>query len=176
MWRSIVMLLWAWAAFGVASAGAQSAAEYAGAVSVAGSAAARTPAPKMSSKFAASTPAQARSGAKPGSQFKHLPAPSGEPADVANRNELESRAGEDAGKLLLRSEPGKARIWVNGKVVGDTPLLLVLPPDRYSIEARGMRSGSARQAADLLPNETREIIMTLEQRYPTQVVLQVGTL
>jgi hypothetical protein len=125
----------------------------------------------MPDKLPAPKPGQPRSASKRDSQFKHLPVRTGEPADAANRKYLEDRAGTEPGKLLLRSEPEKARVWVNGKVVGETPLLLVLAPDRYTIEVQGIRSGSARREADLLPNETREIMMKLEQRYPAQVHL-----
>ncbi|MBF8304916.1 MAG: hypothetical protein HW398_104 [Acidobacteria bacterium] len=101
-----------------------------------------------------------------------MPARSGEPLDAANRKELERQAGNDAGKLLIRSSSAEAKAWINGKLVGNTPLLLLLAPGQYKVELRGSRSEFAQGSVDLLPNETREFVMELEQRYPSQVRLR----
>lgn len=169
---------------GVSFAGAQAAGEYAGAVSSMGSVGVGAAQPKVpdklpvpppaqaSSPAQGSSPAQAGSAAKPGSKFKHLPARSGEPLEVMNRRELERQAGNDAGKLLIRSSSAEATAWINGKRVGGTPLLLLLAPGQYKVELRGSRSEFAQGNVDLLPNETREFVMELEQRYPSQVRLR----
>ena len=121
----------------------------------------------------AGSPAQAGSTAKPGAKFKHLPARNGEPVEVMNRRELERQAGRDAGKLLIRSSSSAEAIaWINGKLVGSTPLLMLLAPGQYKVELRGARSEFAQGNVDLLPNETRELVMELEQRYPSQVRLR----
>jgi len=181
-----------WGILGVSFAAAQAAGEYAGAVSSMGSvgvgaaqpkvpdklpAAAPAPTPagspaQASSPTQGSIPAQAGSAAKPGSKFKYLPARSGEPLEVTNRKELERQAGNDAGKLLIRSSSAEAKAWINGKLVGNTPLLLLLAPGQYKVELRGSRSEFAQGSVDLLPNETREFVMELEQRYPSQVRLR----
>src|SRR3972149_6461741 len=81
-------------------------------------------------------------------------------------------AGKDAGTLLLRSVPNKARVWVDGKPVGNTPLLLILPPGGYKVEMRGERLEFAQRQGNLLPKEKREVVFPLKLRYPTQVLLQ----
>jgi hypothetical protein len=101
----------------------------------------------------------------------HLAAQAGLPPDVVNRRALEQRAGQDAGKLLLRSHPAVARVWVDGAFVGSTPMLLILPPGKFKVELRGPRSEYAVRAVDLLPRETREIALTLAIRYPTRATV-----
>jgi len=185
----MVGLLLIWGIFGTSFAAAQAAAEYVGAVSSMGSVGVGAAQPKVPDKLPipdpaqagspapgsapqASSPAQAGSAARPGSKFKYLPARSGEPVDAVNRKELERQAGSDAGKLLIRANSAPAAAWVNGRLVGNTPLLLLLAPGQYRVELRGARSEFAQGAVDLLPNETRELVMELEQRYPSQVRLR----
>jgi PEGA domain len=91
----------------------------------------------------------------------------------ANRQALESRAGKDAGKLMLRSVPNRAYVRIDAKMVGRTPLLLVVPPGRYKLEMNGTRMEHAERQVDLLPRETREYSLTLTPRYPTEVVVQL---
>lgn len=176
MGKRLLGSLAVWGILGVSFAGAQAAGEYAGVVSSMGSVGVGTAAPKVPDQLPAASPAQAGSnakpGAKPGAQFKHLPARGGEPVEVKNRKELERQAGKDAGKLLIRSTAVQANAWINGKLMGMTPLLLLLPPGQYRVELRGSRSEFAQEDVDLLPNETREIVMRLEPRYPSQVRLR----
>jgi hypothetical protein len=101
----------------------------------------------------------------------HLAAQAGLPPDVVNRRELEQRAGQGAGKLLLRSRPLAARVWVDGAFVGTTPMLLILPPGKFKVELRGPRSEYAVRTVDLLPRETREVALTLASRYPTRATI-----
>jgi hypothetical protein len=169
-----------WGILGVSFAAAQAAGEYAGAVSSMGSVGVGAAQPKVPDKLPAAapaptpagSPAQASSAAKPGSKFKYLPARNGDPVDATNRKELERQAGSGAGKLLIRSSSAEAAAWINGKLVGSTPLLLLLAPGQYRVELRGSRSEFAQGTVDLLPNETRELVMELEQRYPSQVRLR----
>lgn len=137
----------------------QAAAEYGGAASISATSAAAEksimiPAP---SKPAALKPS------------KHLVIPAGPPPEVVNRKALEQSAGEDASKLLLRSAPSQAQVWVDGAFVGNTPMLLIVPPGKYQVEVRGQRLESARQAVALLPRETREIVFKMAVLYPTNV-------
>jgi len=101
----------------------------------------------------------------------HIAAQVGLPPDVVNRRALEQRAGQDAGKLLLRSQPAVARVWVDGAFVGSTPMLLILPPGKFKVELRGSRSEYAVRAVDLLPRETREVALTLATRYPARATV-----
>ena len=102
----------------------------------------------------------------------HLPPREGEPMDVVNRRELEANAGEDAGTALIRSEPAKAEIWFGEKLVGETPLLLVLAPGNYEVELRRDGYFPAELQVDLLPKEAREFVHKLKSRYPARVVIR----
>jgi PEGA domain len=115
-------------------------------------------------------PAPSKPAAPKGSS--HLVIPTGPPPEVVNREALERRAGRDASKLLLRSTPSPAQAWVNGAFVGDTPMLLILPPGKYQVEVRGPRLEPARQTLALLPRETREIALRMVVRYPTNVSIR----
>jgi PEGA domain len=103
------------------------------------------------------------------SSSPHLITSVGPPPDETNRKSLEASAGKDAGKLLLRATPVEGQIWVNGKIVGKTPLLLLLAPGKYQIEMRGSRGQTGKRSVDLLPHETRELAVKLDQLYPGRV-------
>jgi hypothetical protein len=102
----------------------------------------------------------------------HLIASSGPPADVKNRQALEQKAGFDAGKLLIRSVPSGANVWVDGAYVGKTPMLLVVAPGKYHVQLRDQRQDYAEGNVDLLPKETREFGPTLTVRYPIRATLR----
>jgi PEGA domain len=91
----------------------------------------------------------------------------------ANRRALEDKAGKDAAKLMLKSTPSDAYVRINGKIVGRTPLLLVVPPRQYKLTMDGTRMEHAERDVDLLPHETREYSLTLKPLYPTQVQIQL---
>jgi PEGA domain len=92
---------------------------------------------------------------------------------AANRKALETLAGKDAAKLMLRSNPSQADVSIDGKPVGRTPLLLVLSPGKYDVVMNGKRMDHAEQEIDLLPKETREFLLPLKQLYPTTVEIQL---
>ena len=141
------------------SAKSQAVAEAAGGTSVSATAA--------SSAKAANMP-KLPGTAAPGSS--HLTGSSGPPPEETNRKALEAHAGKDAGKLLLRASPVEGQVWVDGKMVGKTPMLLVLAPGKYQIEMRGNRGQTGKRSVDLLPRETRELAVKLEQLYPGRVI------
>ena len=141
------------------SAYSQAVAESAGATSVSATAASSAKATTMP-KF----PATAASSAS-----AHLIASSAPAPEVTNRKAFEARAGKDAGKLLLRATPVEAQIWIDGKIVGKTPMLLVLAPGKYEIEMRGARGQTGKHSVDLLPRETRELAVKLAPLYPGHV-------
>ena len=105
------------------------------------------------------------------SESRHLPTAPITSSPEINRHDLETKAGKDAGKLLIRSTPGEARVWIDGKSMGTTPVLLIVAPGKYGIELRGQRAETARAEVALLPKETREVNIKLELRYPTRVSL-----
>ena len=147
---------------GTGYAAAQAAAEYGGAVSSAGARAASIPALKIPPLV--SPPDKSPSA--------HLTARAAQDVEAANRKALEARAGKDAAKLMLRSEPDKAWVRIDGKPVGRTPLLLIMAPGIYKVEMEGTGMESGHRQVDLLPKETREVVLALESRYPTHVQLR----
>ena len=114
------------------------------------------------------TPTTPSSNAPSGSA--HLPFDPAPPSEEKNRRDLEAKAGKNPGKLLIRSSTGEAQIWIDGKAVGKTPLLLIIAPGKYDIELRGSRAETARTEVALLPKETRELTIRVELRYPTRVM------
>ena len=145
---------------------AQSTAEYAGATSAVSATAASQPnVPKPGGSATSANPASDPN--KP----QHIASPSGPPPAVVNRKALEERAGKSPCKLLLRSTPSAAQVFLDGAFVGESPLLLMVPPGKYQIEMRGHRLEFAQSAVDLLPRETREVALSLTTRYPTRVTV-----
>jgi hypothetical protein len=150
---------------------AQAVAETAGTTSVSSSVAASGASVGKaigSAKFPAGGAARAAGGA---ASSPHLVASSGPPPEETNRKALEATAGKDAGKLLLRATPVEAQIWVDGKIVGKTPMLLVLAPGKYQVEMRGSRGQTGKGSVALLPRETRELAVKLDQLYPGRVTV-----
>jgi hypothetical protein len=137
---------------------AQAAAEYGGAVSSAGA------------RVTAMQPSKIQPAVVPNTSA-HLATRPAEDTQAANRKALESRAGKDAAKLMLRSEPDKAWVRIDGKAVGRTPLLLIVAPGVYKVEMEGTGMESHRQV-DLLPKEGREVLLSLQSRYPSHVQLR----
>ena len=155
-WSGRIALLAVSVLLGTGLASAQAVAEYGGIKSgVAGGAAAKplsVPTPKQEQGPSA-----------------HLPPRSGPAPAEVNRKALEERAGKDAGQLLLRSVPGGARVWIDGKFVGNTPMTLPLAPGKYTVEMRGKREESARGQIEIPSREKREITLSLLARYPSSI-------
>jgi hypothetical protein len=65
-------------------------------------------------------------------------------------------------------------VRIDGKPVGQTPLLISLAPGVYKIEMEGPRMEFGKQQLNLSPNETREIELPLSAapRYPSHIELQ----
>ena len=92
-----------------------------------------------------------------------------------NRKALEAGAGKDAAKLLLRSVPSQASAYVDGLPVGDTPLLLIIPPGKHKVEMHGQNGESGESLIDLSPNETKQLALTLPLRYPASILMHAGS-
>jgi len=137
---------------------AQDVVEAAGATSVSATAGSAAKAPSF--------PLDATLGDK--SKSPHLLASIVQRPEIANRQTLEQNAGKHPGKLLLRSIPSGAQVWVNGMFVGHAPLLLIVAPGKYQVELRGQRMEHAGHMVDLLPDENRTVSLTLSSRYPTR--------
>jgi hypothetical protein len=131
----------------------------------------------ITSKPAAAIPSAAKSSSSA------IPAPSenatpaavpmgvreGPAIEEANRKAFEQRAGKEAAKLLLRSEPSQAIIYLDGKSVGLTPMLLLVAPGKYEVELRGQHQEFGSGAVVLAPNETRQYLVPLTQRFASSV-------
>jgi PEGA domain-containing protein len=102
----------------------------------------------------------------------HLLERCGPPPDEVNRKEFADNAGDSAGKLLLRSVPSGADVFVDGLLVGRTPLLMVIAPGPYKIEMRGARDDSGHASVGVMPKETRTVAIELKQRYPASISLR----
>lgn len=100
----------------------------------------------------------------------HLLARTGPPAEEVNRKDFEDNAGAGASRLLLRSEPSGAAVFVNNILVGRTPLLMVIAPGKYNIDMRGSRLASGHRTVGLMPKETQTVLIHLNQRYPASVL------
>jgi len=105
-------------------------------------------------------------------QSPHIVASSKTAELESNRQALEAKAGPDGARLLVRSTPSQAQVWINEKPVGMTPLLLIVPAGKYRMELRGTRQEHAQQDLAILPKETQEIFVKLEVHYPTRVVIR----
>lgn len=88
-----------------------------------------------------------------------------------NRKALEAAAGKDAAKLLARSIPSQAMIYLDGKLVGNAPLLLFIPPGKHQVEMRGHNEEYGVRQIELSPNETEELALTLTLRYPASIAV-----
>jgi hypothetical protein len=98
-----------------------------------------------------------------------LPVLVGPPVEETNRKALEQGAGKDAAKLLLRSVPSEAMIYIDAMFVGHTPLLLILPPGKHKVEMHAQHGESDERLIGLLPNETQQLMLTLASRYPARI-------
>lgn len=99
----------------------------------------------------------------------HLMERTGPPPSEVNRKDFEDNAGDSAGKLLLRSFPSGAEIFINDLLVGQTPLLMVIAPGKYKIAMRGPRDESGQAMIGVLPKETQKVVINLKRRYPAHV-------
>ena len=106
--------------------------------------------------------------AKP-SPSPHLLVRTGPPPSETNRKDFEDNAGDNAGKLLLRSFPSGAEIFINDLLVGQTPMLLVISPGKYKVTMRGPRDETGHASVGVLPKETQKVVINLTQRYPARV-------
>jgi len=104
-------------------------------------------------------------------KFPYVPERVGPPPDEANRKALEQRAGDGATKLLLQSVPSEAMIYIDGMFVGRAPLLLIVPPGKYKVEMRGKREEFGERFVELSANETQQLTLTLEARYPSSITM-----
>ncbi len=102
----------------------------------------------------------------------HLMAASAESPELVNRKAFEQSAGADGAKLNFGSVPSNASVHINGKMVGRTPLSLVVPPGTYSLEMEGSQKQFAKTQISVRPKETQEVTLSLRSRYPAHVQLR----
>jgi PEGA domain len=98
--------------------------------------------------------------------------PSGPPPDEVNRKKFEENAGKDAGRVLIRSVPSGASIFLNHMLVGNAPLLLFLAPGKYDVEMRGERQQSGHRILAVIAKQTQTVVIDMNRRYPSRVSLR----
>lgn len=101
----------------------------------------------------------------------HLLARTGPPPEEINRKEFEDNAGDKAGKLLLRSEPSGAQVFVNHLLVGRTPMLMIVAPGNYKIDMRGARETWGHSSVGVMPRGTQTVAIKLNQEYPASITI-----
>jgi hypothetical protein len=101
----------------------------------------------------------------------HLVGPAGPPPEDMNRKSFEDKAGQQAGKLLLRSVPSGAEILIDSLPVGRTPLLMIIAPGKYKVDMRGPRQEYGSSVVGLMANETATVAINLSPRYPTSITI-----
>jgi PEGA domain len=103
------------------------------------------------------------------SSSPHLLSRTGPPPSELNRKDFEDNAGENAGRVLFRSVPDGAEIFINDLVVGRTPLLLDIAPGKYKVEMHGPRQETGGATVGVLSKETQTVMVNLKQRYPASI-------
>jgi PEGA domain len=134
-------------------------------------ASAATPAPAAAPAAASPTAPAAAPAAAPDktSTLMNLPERTGPSLEDKNRQEFEKKAGEQGAKLLLRSEPTDAEIYLNGLYVGHSPLLMVVAPGKYDVEMRGPRHETEHSKVGVMPKETQTVLLKLNSEYPGSI-------
>jgi PEGA domain len=102
----------------------------------------------------------------------HLTARLASRLDEENRQTFEDNAGENAGKLLLRSVPTGSDVFINDLFVGRTPLLIVIAPGKYDVDVRGPRLETGHKSVGVIPKETETVVIALDQRYPATISMR----
>jgi len=139
---------------------AQDTAEAAAATSAASTTAHATPAPTFNTPLPA------------GQSSPHLLARTGPPPEEINRKDFEDNAGDKAGKLLLRSEPSGAQVFLNHLLVGRTPMLMIVAPGNYKVDMRGPREAWGHGSVGVMPKETQTVVIKLNREYPSSITIQ----
>jgi hypothetical protein len=117
---------------------------------------------------------QSSSSANSGKQgaSPHILQRSGPPPNDVNRKEFEDNAGAGAGKLMIRSMPSGADVFVDGLLVGQTPMLMVIAPGPHKVDMRGARDDSGHASVQVMAKVTRTVAVELKQRYPSSILLR----
>ena len=66
----------------------------------------------------------------------------------------------------------RASVRIDHKPVGNTPLVLTLAPGAYRIDMVGPQKEFAQQQVTLRPKENREVVLSLQPRYPSHIILR----
>jgi len=153
---------------------AQAAAEYGSLASSAAAAGARAKAPSPGIVFPGAKPSAAapKAASRSSRSMEPLTLPTGPSAATLNCNALRERAGSDAAKLSVRSVPDRSMVWVDGLFVGTTPMELELAPGAHRVEVDGTGMKIHRQTIELSPKQSQELVVQLEPRYQTKIVLR----
>ena len=86
-----------------------------------------------------------------------------------NAGSFEGDAGEKGGKILPRSVPSGADVFINGLLVGRTPLLIAMAAGLSRIDRRGARDNSGQVNVGVMPQAIRAVAIELKQEYPSTI-------
>lgn len=62
-------------------------------------------------------------------------------------------------------------IFIDGTIVGQTPMLVFIPPGKHKVEMRGASEEYGEREIDPAAKETEEIALTLTLRYPASIAV-----
>jgi hypothetical protein len=96
----------------------------------------------------------------------------GPPPDEVNRKEFEDRAGEKGGKLLQRSMPSGADVFINDLIVGRTPLRMAAAPGPHKIDMCEARDDSGYAYVPVTPKATLTVAIDLKHSYPSSISIR----
>jgi hypothetical protein len=85
---------------------------------------------------------------------------------------MEQSAGQNAAILTLLSAPQGVAVWIDGKVVGKSPLTIKLAPGNHEIEMEGAQTDVVKRKLVVVALEKREVVFDLPPRFRTQIRLR----
>jgi hypothetical protein len=102
-----------------------------------------------------------------------LAKPKGTPPEVINREWFAKQAGKQGGELTVTVVPPGARLWVDGKYVGQLPLSLTLPPGKHQLSLVGTREQATKRELEIQPGKKQQLTVDLKETYPATVSIRV---
>jgi PEGA domain len=107
----------------------------------------------------------------PTSNYPSAPAISAEEAAKTNRQFFQDHSGPDAAQISLHTEPDHARVWIDYKLVGSTPLDLKLAPGHHRISVFAPYTQESVREVELAAKQKQHIDFSLKPEYQSQVTI-----
>jgi len=102
-----------------------------------------------------------------------LAKPVGPSPDKVNRAWFAKQAGNNGAQISIDAVPPQARVWVDGKFVGQSPLTVTLSPGKHHLSLTGPRQEHADRDIDIVPGKKQQLEIHLDQTYPQAVSITV---